>query len=388
MHIANLSPAAALSSLRTSANGLSLVEAEKRLQEYGHNRIEEIKGDPQWRRLLREFTPFFALILWVAAALAIFAETRSPDEGMWQLGVAILAVIVINDAFSYWQEYRAERAISALRQLLPQYVKVMRDGELQTLTTEFLVPGDVVLLEEGDNIPADCRLIEGAGVRVNTSTITGESLPRARTAETETNTTSLALEARNLLLAGTSLVSGQGRAIVFATGMRSAFGKIAHLTQSAAKTSSHLQLEIARLSKLVALFVTGLGLVFFLIGTLIGLPFWTSLMFAIGIIVANVPEGLLPTVSLSLAMATQRMAKRNALIRHLPAVETLGSTTVICSDKTGTLTQNRMTVQQVFFAGTTRAADAHDLGAAAMPLLRNAEHCHNLKLSHRNGQAA
>ena len=388
MHIANLSPAAALSSLRTSANGLSLVEAEKRLQEFGPNRIEEIKGDPQWRRLLHEFTHFFALILWVAAALSIFAETRSPDEGMWQLGVAILAVIMINGAFSYWQEYRAERAISALRQLLPQYVKVMRDGELQTLAAEFLVPGDVVLLEEGDNVPADCRLIEGAGVRVNTSTITGESLPRARSAETETNTTSLALEARNLLLAGTSLVFGQGRAIVFATGMRSEFGKIAHLTQSAAKTSSHLQLEIARLSQLVALFATGLGLAFFLIGTLIGLPFWTNLMFAIGIIVANVPEGLLPTVTLSLAMATQRMAKRNALIRHLPAVETLGSTTVICSDKTGTLTQNRMTVQQVFFAGTTRAAAAHDLGTAAMPLLRNAEHCHNLKLSHRNGQAA
>ena len=260
MHIANLSPAAALSSLRTSSNGLSLIEAEKRLQEFGPNRIEEIKGDPQWRRLLREFTHFFALILWVAAALAIFAETRSPDEGMWQLGVAILAVIVINGAFSYWQEYRAERAISALRQLLPQYVKVMRDGELQTLAAEFLVPGDVVLLEEGDNVPADCRLIDGAGVRVNTSTITGESLPKARSAEAETSTISLALEARNLLLAGTSLVSGQGRAIVFATGMRSEFGKIAHLTQSAAKTSSHLQLEIARLSRLVALFATGLGL--------------------------------------------------------------------------------------------------------------------------------
>jgi len=155
MQITNLSPAAALDSLRTSAKGLSLVEAEKRLQEYGHNRIEEIKGDPQWRLLLREFTHFFAQILWVAVALAIFAETRSPDEGMWQLGVAILAVILINGAFAYWQEYRAERAISALRQLLPQYVKVMRDGELQTLAAEFLVPGDVVLFEEGDNVPAD-----------------------------------------------------------------------------------------------------------------------------------------------------------------------------------------------------------------------------------------
>ena len=130
--------------------------------------------------------------------------------------------------------------------------------------------------------------------------------------------------------------------------MRTEFGKIAHLTQTADKSVSHLQQEIARLSKLVAIFATALGLVFFAIGTLIGLPFWANLMFAIGIIVANVPEGLLPTVTLSLAMATQRMARRNALVRHLPAVETLGATTVICSDKTGTLTQNRMSVQQVF----------------------------------------
>ena len=185
-----------------------------------------------------------------------------------------------------------------------------------------------------------------------------------------------------------ALVSGQGRAIVFATGMRTEFGKIAHLTQTAGKSVSHLQLEIARLSKLVAVFATGLGLIFFLVGTLIGLPFWTNLMFAIGIIVANVPEGLLPTVTLSLAMATQRMAKRNALIRHLPAVETLGSTTVICSDKTGTLTQNRMTVQQVFFENTLCNANEHYPGGAAASLLHNAQYCHNLKQGLRNGMAS
>ncbi|MBK9028011.1 MAG: cation-transporting P-type ATPase [Propionivibrio sp.] len=388
MHIAHLSIPAALNSLRTSVDGLSPIEAEKRLREYGHNRIEEVKSDPQWRRLLREFTHFFAVILWVAAALAIFAETRSPGEGMWQLGLAILAVILINGAFSYWQEYRAERAISALRNLLPSQVKVIRDGELLTLAAELLVPGDIVLLEEGDNVPADCRLIEASGIRVNTATITGESLPKARTADGEAAIGAAASDASNLLLAGTALVSGQGRAIVFATGMRTEFGKIAHLTQTAGKSVSHLQLEIARLSKLVAVFATGLGLVFFLVGTLIGLPFWTNLMFAIGIIVANVPEGLLPTVTLSLAMATQRMAKRNALIRHLPAVETLGSTTVICSDKTGTLTQNRMTVQQVFFENTLCNANEHHLGDAAASLLRNAQYCHNLKQSLRDGMAS
>ncbi len=385
MHIANLSVADALGSLRTSEHGLTEAEAQKRLQEYGPNRIEEVRGDPQWRRFLNEFTHFFALILWLAAGLAFFAESRSPGEGMWQLGLAIVAVILINGSFSFWQEYRAEQALAALRRLLPQFVKVVRDGQLLTLPAEVLVPGDLVLLEEGDNVPADCRLIAGADVRVNMSTVTGESLPKARRPEPVAPTA--ALDSRNLLLAGTSLVSGQGSAVIFATGMRTEFGRIAHLTQTTEKNVSHLQQEIARLSKLVAIFATGLGLVFFAIGMLIGIPFWANLMFAIGIIVANVPEGLLPTMTLSLAMATQRMARRNALVRHLPAVETLGSTTVICSDKTGTLTQNRMSVQQVFHNGAVvdsgRLADIHGAGH----LLRNAGHCHNLKHGQREGQA-
>ncbi|MBL8421878.1 MAG: cation-transporting P-type ATPase, partial [Dechloromonas sp.] len=336
MHIATLSSADALRSLRTSEQGLGMAEAERRLGEYGTNRLDEIGHEAEWRRFLAEFTHFFALILWVAAGLAFFAESRSPGEGMWQLGIAIVAVIVINGSFSFWQEYRAERAIAALRKLLPQTVKVMRDGQLFTLPAEALVPGDVILLAEGDNVPADCRLIAGA-IRVNMSTLTGEALPKARSPESVAGATPL--DTKNLLLAGTSLVSGEGRAVVFATGMKTEFGRIAHLTQAAEKTVSHLQIEIARLSKLVAIFASALGLLFFAIGALIGLPFWANLMFAIGIIVANVPEGLLPTVTLSLAMATQRMARRNALVRHLPAVETLGATTVICSDKTGTLTE-------------------------------------------------
>ncbi len=384
MHIANLSVVDALTSLRSAEDGLGSAEAERRLREYGLNCIEEIRGEPQWKQFFRQFTHFFALILWVAAALAFFAESRSPGEGMWQLGIAILAVIIINGSFSFWQEYRAEQAIAALRKLLPQSIKVMRDGRLFSLPAESLVPGDIVLLEEGDNVPADCRLIAGSDVRLNASTLTGESRPKA--CSPESVATQGVLDARNLLLAGTSLVSGQGRALVFATGMRTEFGKIAHLTQSADKTASHLQQEIARLSKLVALFATGLGLVFFAVGALIGLPFWANLMFAIGIIVANVPEGLLPTVTLSLAMATQRMARRNALVRHLPAVETLGSTTVICSDKTGTLTQNRMSVQQVFINGALLAGSGLEKVRGADQLLRNARCCHNLKRGLRNGQ--
>ena len=385
MHLANLSIVEALKSLESSEQGLSSVEAARRLSEYGENRIAELGGEPEWRRFLREFTHFFAVILWVAAALAFFAESRSPGEGMWQLGVAVVAVIVINGVFSYWQEYRAEKAIDALRQLLPQIAKVLRDGQLTTAPAEQLVPGDVILLEAGDNVPADCRLIASVDIRVNASTITGESLPIAKSVE-ESAEHQLALETKNVLLAGTSLVSGEGRAIVYATGMHTEFGKIAHLTQSTGKTTSHLQLEIARLSRLVAVFAMGLGLLFFVIGSAIGFPFWANLMFAVGIIVANVPEGLLPTVTLSLAMATQRMVRRNALIRHLPAVETLGSTTVICSDKTGTLTQNRMAVRTLYLNG--RLFDPlHLADAPGLPrLVRNAASCHSLKRGVREGR--
>ncbi|HPB75927.1 MAG TPA: cation-transporting P-type ATPase, partial [Chromatiaceae bacterium] len=350
MHLANLPLAEALQSLGTTATGLTSAEAARRLGEYGENRLAAIGVEPQWRRFLREFTHFFALILWVAAGLAFFAESREPGTGMWQLGAAILAVILINGTFSFWQEYRAELAIEALRKLLPPAAKVLRDGQLTSLPAALLVPGDIILLEAGDDVPADCRLIASADIRVNAATLTGESLPKAKSA-TEHPEHQPPLEMRNLLLAGTSLVSGEGQALVFATGMHTEFGQIAHLTQTSGGTPSHLQAEIARLSRLVAIFATGLGLLFFGVGQWLGLPFWTSLMFAIGIIVANVPEGLLPTVTLSLAMATQRMAKRNALVHHLPAVETLGATTVICSDKTGTLTENCMSVRQVWWRG-------------------------------------
>jgi sodium/potassium-transporting ATPase subunit alpha len=373
MTLAQLPVDAALSSLKSRVSGLTADEAAHRQVEFGFNRVEAVVREPLWLTFGREFTHFFALILWIAAGLAFFAESREPGQGMMQLAIAIVGVILINGVFSFWQTYRAEQALDALRNLLPQQVNVLRDGKPQTLAAEQLVPGDVLLLAEGDKVPADCRVIEAFDLRVNLSTITGESLPKARNAAPDPNAS--ALNAKNLLLAGTLVVAGQCQAVVFAIGMRSEFGKIAHLTQTVGATTSPLQREIARLSHLVALLASGLGVVFFFIGQAIGLPFWSNLLFAIGIIVANVPEGLLPTVTLSLAMATQRMARRNALVRHLPAVETLGSTTVICTDKTGTLTQNRMTVKRIFADGDFRDPYAHLPDA----LLRVAGTCHTLR---------
>ncbi len=380
MKIHQSTPEQALASLNSRAGGLAPDEALRRLAEYGPNQVEEVRREPLWLAFAKQFTHFFALILWFAAGLAFFAEHYAPGEGMATLGWAILGVILINGLFSFWQEYRAEQAIAALQKLLPQQVKAMRSGNLELIAASTLVPGDVVLLQEGDNVPADCRLLEAFSLRVNNATVTGESLPKGR--DVQSSTTEDLLGSRNVLLAGTTVVAGEGRAVVFATGMHTEFGKIAHLTQVSGEPLSPLQKEIVRLSRLVALLAFLLGVGFFVIGRAMGLPFWESLLFGIGIIVANVPEGLLPTVTLSLAMATQRMARRNALIRHLPSVEALGAATVICTDKTGTLTQNRMQAEQLWLGGELLAADAvMNKSAQYRALFEDAALCHNLKQS-------
>jgi calcium-translocating P-type ATPase len=385
MRITQLTVDEALASLRSSELGLDSAEAARRLTEYGPNRVEEIRGEPLALRFAREFTHFFAFVLWLAAGLAFLAEHYDPGKGMATLGIAIVGVIIVNGVFSFWQEYRAERAIAALKDLLPHQVTVLRDGMESRLPAETLVPGDLVLVQEGDDVPADCRLIEAAGMRLNAATITGESLPKARSATPSEEPDLLA--ARNVLLAGTSVVSGNGKGLVFATGMRTEFGKIAHLTQTGREPQSPLQREIARVSRLVAMLSVVLGLAFFAIGRFIGLPFWENFIFAIGIIVANVPEGLLPTVTLALAMATQRMARRNALVRHLTAVETLGSATVICTDKTGTLTQNRMTVRTLSFAeGLATLPVTPEVRQVHRPFFEVAAHCHNLRRVTDNGR--
>ncbi len=380
MRIAQLTVADAFVSLKSATAGLTDVEAQRRTVQFGRNEVAETAHESLLLTFAREFVHFFAMILWIAAVLAFVAGWREPGQGMATLGFAIIGVIVINGVFSFWQAYRAEQALAALKKLLPSATKVVRAGAVRQVPAAELVPGDLILLEAGDILPADCRLVEAFSVRVNNAIITGESLPVSRDAgpcdEPEP------MHSRNMLLAGTSLVSGEAKALVFATGSRSAFGKIAQLTQATADTVSPLQLEIARVSRIVAGFALTLGLTFFLIGRAIGLSFWENFIFAIGIIVANVPEGLLPTVTLALAIGSQRMAKRNALIRHLPAVEALGCTSVICTDKTGTLTQNRMSVRRLCVAGRTFDATADHL-ASLVGLHRRfvevAAHCHDLK---------
>lgn len=385
MNLHEATPEQVLRSLGTSLDGLDEGEAARRLSTFGENRVAEVARRPMWLRYLGEFTHFFALILWLAAALAFVAEAGQPGQGMMQLAIAILVVIFVNGTFSFLQEYRAQRALAALRELLPAKIGVMRGGVARTVSVSELVPGDVWVAEEGCRVPADSRLVRATGMRVDLSALTGESVRLARGAGPVAPCTPLA--AANLLFAGTSVVSGHGLAVVYATGERTEVGRIAGLTERAPELPSPLALELRRVSRVVAVLAAVVGVSFLAIGHAVGLSVWDNWMFAIGIIVANVPEGLLPTVTLSLAMATQRMAARNALVRHLPAVEALGATTVICSDKTGTLTQNRMSAHRAYVDGRIVDTSELDLGATSVvDLLDVARYCHDLHVVQRAGR--
>ncbi len=373
MNIHALSLPDILKVLVTSETGLSQAEARNRLKEYGLNEITEVKKVPLYLRFLAQFTHFLAVLLWIAATLCFISESLRPGEGLLSLGLAIIGVILINAAFTFIQEYRAERALEALKALLPFNVKVMREGRQREIPAREVVPGDLFLLEAGDKVPADGRLIAVNRFMVNNAPLTGESEPKPRSADPFAGEY---LESPNLVFAGTLAVSGSGLAVASATGMATEFGKIAHLTSAVEPGLSPLQKEIFRATRIVAAIAVTLGILFFTLGFLIGRGFWHNFLFAIGIIIANVPEGLLPTVTLSLAMGSQRMARRKALIKNLNSVETLGSVTVICSDKTGTLTQNRMEARRIWVPGTALGGDGEY--ARAM-LLTVAQLCNNAR---------
>lgn len=340
----NLSKEQLFKELKVSEKGLTDDEAKKRFEIYGPNKIIEKRKRPLIFRFLDNFIHLLALILWLAAALCFIPRVNMP-----QLGYAIILVIIINAIFSFLQEFRAEKALEALKKMLPSYSNVLRNGEIKKVLSEELVPGDILVLEEGDNISADARLIEAYDVRTNNSVLTGESDPQKKVTIPILNENIDPLRLQNVVYMGTNISYGTGKAIVFATGMNTQFGKIANLTLTVKETLSPLQKEINKVSQVLAYIAVGIGTLFFIMSlTVVKLGFLAAFIFAIGCIVAFVPEGLLPTVTLSLALGVQRMAKRNAIIKKLSSVETLGCTTVICTDKTGTLTQNEMTVKEVW----------------------------------------
>ncbi len=345
LSVAGLVAAEVFVACGSSPEGLTTAEATHRLAIAGPNVITRVAPTPLVRAFAANFTHLMALLLWGAGGIALTA--RMPE-----LAVAIWLVNVINGIFSFWQEYKAEKATEALRRLLPQAATAVRDGQEQRVPAETLVPGDLLVLRAGDRISADARIVWEAELRVDQSTLTGEAHPVRKTADPVLRTDLARLEIPNLVFAGTVVAAGTGRAIVVATGMRTEFGKIAHLTQTMEAGLSPLQRELAHVTRTITVIAVAVGLLFFLLAvTLVGIDLAQGFIFAMGMIVAFVPEGLLPTVSLALAMGVQRMAGRHALVKRLSAVETLGCTTVICTDKTGTLTQNAMTVRGLWCGG-------------------------------------
>ncbi|HLB25302.1 MAG TPA: cation-transporting P-type ATPase, partial [Nitrospirota bacterium] len=342
--------------LETRETGLTRAEARKRLREHGPNEIRQTRRRPLYREFVAQFTHFLAGLLWIAAGLCFLSEYMRPGEGMLSLGLAIVGVIAVNAVFTFVQEYRAEKAVDALRKLLPFRVKVLREGAVREVPSRDVVPGDVFHLAEGDRVPADARVLSSDRLSVNMAPLTGESEPMPRDAAPSEEDLH---ESANVVLAGTLVVGGSGAAAAFATGMDTEFGRIAHLTGTVHPGRTPLQKEILKTTRVIAVIALTTGASFFILGILTGRGFWHNFIFAVGIIVANVPEGLLPTVTLSLAMASQRMARKNALIKTLPSVETLGSVTVICTDKTGTLTQNRMEVREAWSPEGAKAEMLH-----------------------------
>lgn len=333
-----------LQRLDINENGLSEQDAASRLQRCGPNVLEEAGKENLFKRYIRQFRNFFSILLIVGAILAFFGEYLDPGQGNIYIGIALVGVVFLNGTFTFVQEYQAAKTMESFRQLLPPHARVLREGKERDILASELVAGDVILLEEGDKVPADGRLIETNALKVDNSAITGESEPQLRSIEcTHPNM----LECRNMVFSGTLVQSGNGKAVIFATGQNTQIGSLATLTEQTVSVDTPIRRELNHFIKIISSIAIILGITFFILAFILQDIFLSSLIFAIGIIVANVPEGLLPTVTLALSLASRRMASRDALIKQLESVETLGSTTVICTDKTGTLTQNRMAVNSI-----------------------------------------
>src|SRR3990170_4976835 len=368
--------------LGSSARGLAGAQARERRLRFGPNILEEKEKRPVIIWFGRHLVNFFAILLWIGAALAPAGGKPLRGGGNLYIGIALSGVVVLNALFTFIQEYESEKIIESFRKMMPLRIEVLRDGARKGALAGEIVPGDIVFLKEGDREPADGRLIAENALRVDHSSLTGESEPQLRTLQC---THEKILESRNMVFSGTLVQSGDGAALVYGTGMNTQLGGIAKLTKETVTVVSPLRKEINYFIRVISAIAIVLGIIFFALGCLSGNRLMASIIFAIGIIVANVPEGLLPTVSLCLGMASKRMAKKKALIKRLESVETLGSTTVICTDKTGTITENRVSVNTVVVGLEER--NVHEEGIREMPgmeaLLDISVLCNNARLDEK-----
>lgn len=334
----------AFTELDSTETGLSAKEAETRLAKYGPNEIQAAHRVSPWEILIEQFKNVLILILLGATAISFFL-----GHGTESIVIAVIVLFAVGLGFV--QEYRAERAIEALRQMAAPTASVLRDGREVKVPAHEVVPGDVVILHTGDRVPADGRLIESINLQIEEAALTGESVPVEKHTDALPSDEMPVGDRKNMVYAGTAATYGRGRALIVATGMQTEFGKIAQLLQTVESSKTPLQQNLDKVGSVLARAAFVVVAIIVALGLLRGQPFIEMLIFGIALAVAVVPEALPAVVTISLAIGVQKMVKRNALIRRLPAVETLGSTSVICSDKTGTLTKDEMTVRKLFVAG-------------------------------------
>ncbi|MDO9378996.1 MAG: cation-transporting P-type ATPase [Nocardioidaceae bacterium] len=351
-----------LRDLHTTEQGLSAVESTRRLAVDGPNELSHPGGRRWPGQLLAQVTQPLVVLLVAAAALAWVGGTPA-------VSIAVLVVVVLNAGFAFVQEMQAERAVDALSAFLPPTARVVRDGVLGEVEARTLVPGDLMLVAEGDRVCADGRIVTGTA-SLDLSSLTGEAVPVSRSADRRERTGVL-LEARELVFSGTTCTAGELRVAVTRTGMRTELGRIASLSQRGVVEPSPLEQQVRRATWVIAIVAVAVGAAFLPVGVAAGLGWAAAISFSIGLIVANVPEGLLPTITLALAAGVRDLARRGAVVKRLSAVETLGSTTVICTDKTGTLTENRMTVTRLWVGGRDLDADV----SADVPGVRDLMTC-------------
>ena len=339
----NLEVSEALTYLNSKREGLSQQEAQRRLAQFGPNELAEKEKISAWKILLEQFKNFLIIILLIAVALsAITGEVAD--------AVVIFIIVLFAAGLGFIQEYRAERAMEALKRMAAPTTLVLRDRRAIEIPAHEVVPGDIVLLKTGDRIPADARLVEAVNMKVDEASLTGESVPVENTTKIIQGEISLG-DRRNMVFAGTAVVYGRGIAAITSTGMLTEFGKIATMLQEVKKEQTPLQINLDQLGKWIGIGALALCFILAGIGVLRGHEILEMLIWGVSLAVAAVPEALPAVVTISLALGVQKMVRRNALIRKLPAVETLGSTTFICSDKTGTLTQDQMTVRRLYVEG-------------------------------------
>ncbi|XP_048471386.1 potassium-transporting ATPase alpha chain 2 [Rhincodon typus] len=344
-------------------NGLTSARAAEILTRDGPNALTPPKQIPEIVKFLKQMIGGFSLLLWVGAILCWIAYAIQIGEGNHAakdnlyLGVVLAGVVILTGCFAYYQEAKSTNIMASFHRMVPQQALVIRDGEKQVITADKLVVGDIVLIKAGDQIPADLRLLSAQGCKVDNSSLTGESEAQSRSTEfTHENL----LETKNIAFYSTTCLEGTATGMVISTGDQTMIGAIASLASEVHNVKTPIAIEIEHFVHVVMGMAVTVGLVFFVLALSLGYKLLDSIIFLIGIIVANVPEGLLATVTVSLTLTAKRMAKKNCLVKNLEAVETLGSTSVICSDKTGTLTQNRMTVAHLWFDNQNHAADTSE----------------------------